>query len=577
MSKRMRRAAAMTGVAGLLAVAGVTAGAGVAVAEDLKLSAHDQVAAPGTAPRLSPKVESGTPDGKTVIAFSTKPLTGPAGDGAGVPQGFTAQANDCTEVAGLVAVYVCGPSGLRPGFVIPKDTPDTAVHWGFAYVPRGGDLAAGIETARTAGATPADATHGSAKVVVKTVASAALNTVDHDLATVPAGGTARQQIRVHAIDRGELTVYFRFADGYLASMPKPVRFGGVSTDPGATCTVGSSAVPDYNFWNLSCRLEPGDHTIGYELTGDAGQYAQHLRLATMYDIYDFGIWASTSLRRLSAPFATQGRPVLPSHDLVARGTMGTLFDYSGTGAAGAPLAGPYRIGTGWQAYNALTSLSPNRQGPYYWGGMTPSAATRGLGDVVARDASGTLWYYDRQLVDQQPYASRVKVGAGWNVYDRIDGAGDLDRDGYMDLLARDRTGVLWLYKGTGSFTGARFKTRVKVGAGWGAYDRLAGGADVTGDGRADLLARDKTGVLWLYRGTGSGTAPYATRTKVGGGWSAYDQLVVAGDLTDDGKADAVARDRTGVLWLYRGTGGAGAPFATRTKIGSGWNTYDRLF
>ncbi|MFI0928694.1 hypothetical protein ACH4TP_33050, partial [Streptomyces sp. NPDC021012] len=88
-----------------------------ATADDivLRLSVHDQVAAPGTAPRLSPKVESGTPDGKTVIAFSTKPLTGPAGDGAGVPQGFTAQANDCTEVAGLVAVYVCGPSGLRPG------------------------------------------------------------------------------------------------------------------------------------------------------------------------------------------------------------------------------------------------------------------------------------------------------------------------------------------------------------------------------------------------------------------------------------------------------------------------------
>ncbi|MFF6888771.1 hypothetical protein ACFY9F_37020 [Streptomyces sp. NPDC012421] len=34
MSKRMRRAAALKGVAGLLAVAGVTAGAGVAVAVD---------------------------------------------------------------------------------------------------------------------------------------------------------------------------------------------------------------------------------------------------------------------------------------------------------------------------------------------------------------------------------------------------------------------------------------------------------------------------------------------------------------------------------------------------------------
>lgn len=32
----------------------------------------------------------------------------------------------------------------------------------------------------------------------------------------------------------------------------------------------------------------------------------------------------------------------------------------------------------------------------------------------------------------------------------------------------------------------------------------------------------------------------------------------------------------GALWLYRSTGKAAAPFATRTKIGSGWNTYNTL-
>ncbi|WP_406132515.1 FG-GAP repeat domain-containing protein [Streptomyces zaomyceticus] len=578
MNQAARRIAAFSAATGLLTMA-TLANSGTATAEDnvLRLSAHDQVAAPGTAPRLSPKVESGTPGGKTVIAFSTKPLTGPAGYGAGVPKGFTTQANDCTEVAGLVAVYVCGPSGLRPGFVVPKDAPDTAVHWGFAYVPKGGDLAAGIEAARTAGARPADATHGSAKVVVKTLASAALNTVDHDLPPVPAGGTVRQQIRVHAIDGGELTVYFRFADGYLARMPKPIRFGGITTGPGATCTVGSTTVPDLNGWNLNCRLEPGDHTIGYELTGDAGQYAQHLRVATTYNIYNFGIWDSTYLRRLSVPFAAQGRPVLPRHGLLARDTTGALFGYSGTGVAGTPLTARYRIGTGWQTYSTLTSLSPDEQGPYYWGGMAPSAVTRSLGDLVARDASGTLWYYDRQLGDGNPFAPRVKVGGGWSIYDRIAGAGDLNRDGYVDLLARDKAGVLWLYKGTGSFTSARFKSRVRIGGGWGAYDQLAGGADVTGDGRADLLARDRAGVLWLYRGTGSGTTPYATRTKIGAGWNTYNQLVVAGDLTDDGKADAVARDTAGILWLYKGTSNPAAPFTTRTRIGNGWNTYNRIF
>ncbi|MFE2011324.1 FG-GAP-like repeat-containing protein [Streptomyces sp. NPDC059491] len=577
MNRAARRIAAFSAAAGLLTAA-TLAGSTVASAEDgvVRLSAHDQVASPRSAPRLSPEVVSGIPDGKTVIAFSTKPLTGPAGDGAGVPAGFSAQANDCTEVAGLVAVYVCGPGGVRPGFIVPANAPDTAVYWGFAYVPKGGDLAAGIETARTAGATPADATHGSAKVAVKTMASALLNTVGYDLATVPAGGTARQQIRVHAIDGGHLTVYFRFADGYLAPKSRAIGFGGLSTAPGATCSVGANAVPDFNSWILSCDLEPGDHTIGYTLTGNAAQYAQHLQIATTYDIYDFGFWDTTSIRRLSAPFVAQGRPVLPRHGLLARTTTGTLFDYSGTGLAAAPLTGPYRIGAGWQGYNALTGLSPNKQGPYYWAATKPSALTRGLGDLVARDATGVLWYYDRQLGYESTFATRVKVSAGWNIYDRITGAGDLNRDGLMDLVARDKAGMLWHYQGTGSLTGARFTTRVRVGAGWGVYDRLAGGADLTGDGRADLLARDKAGVLWLYRGTGSGTAPYATRTRIGGGWAAYDQLVVAGDLTDDGRADAVARDRAGVLWLYRGSGNAAAPLATRTRIGAGWNTYNHI-
>ncbi|MBB4985116.1 FG-GAP repeat domain-containing protein [Streptomyces nymphaeiformis] len=576
MNQAARRIAAFSAATGLLTVA-TLANSGTAIAEDnvLRLSAHDQVAAPGTAPRLSPQVESGTPGGKTVIAFSTKPLTGPAGDGAGVPKGFTTQANDCTEVAGLVAVYVCGPSGLRPGFVVPKDTPDTAVHWGFAYVPVGGDLAAGIETARTAGATPADATHGSAKVVVKTAASAALNTMAFDLPDVPSGGTVRQQLRVHANDAGNLTLRFRPADGYLWRQPGDIHIGGLTTEAGATCTQPSTTLLSSSV-NFDCRLEPGDHTIGYELTTLAGTYMAKLEALTRYDIYDFRTQYS-DVRQTSAPFTALGKPVLPRHGLLARDTTGTLFQYHGTGKAASVLASRDQVGTGWQTYNTLTELSPLTEFPVHYGYVKPSAATRGHGDLVARDASGTLWYYDRQDDYNGPFAPRVQVGGGWGVYDRIAGAGDLDRDGYVDLLARDKAGVLWLYEGTGNFTGARFKTRVRVGGGWGVYDQLAGGADVTGDGRADLLARDKAGVLWLYRGTGSGTAPYAARVRVGGGWGVYDQLVVAGDLTDDGRADAVARDRAGVLWLYPGTGNAAAPFATRTRIGGGWNTYGHIF
>lgn len=51
-------------------------------------------------------------------------------------------------------------------------------------------------------------------------------------------------------------------------------------------------------------------------------------------------------------------------------------------------------------------------------------------------------------------------------------------------------------------------------------------------------------------------------------------VVGAGDLNSDGKADLIARDASGVLWLYQGRGDGS--FLARTKIGPGWNMFDSL-
>ncbi|MFE1585381.1 TolB family protein [Streptomyces sp. NPDC058737] len=59
---------------------------------------------------------------------------------------------------------------------------------------------------------------------------------------------------------------------------------------------------------------------------------------------------------------------------------------------------------------------------------------------------------------------------------------------------------------------------------WVIPARTSSPGDLTGDGRPDLIARDSGGVLWLYRGTGSTSAPYAARTKIGGGWNTYTVL-----------------------------------------------------
>ncbi|MFD3946275.1 FG-GAP-like repeat-containing protein [Streptomyces sp. NPDC058579] len=202
--------------------------------------------------------------------------------------------------------------------------------------------------------------------------------------------------------------------------------------------------------------------------------------------------------------------------------------------------------------------------------------SNGSTDVLARDAAGVLWrddLRDRPVGGQVKPAQRTKIGAGWNTYKQIEAVGDLNGDKVGDLLGLDSAGVLWHYLGKGDGT---FTTRARVGAGWGVYNQLTGGSDLNGDGRADLVATDTTGVLWFYKGTGSATAPFAPRVKVGAGWGAYNQITAVGNIVGSAAGDLVARDKDGILWLYQGTGSATAPFAPRVKVGAGWGAFSQL-
>ncbi|MDT0614527.1 N-acetylmuramoyl-L-alanine amidase [Streptomyces lancefieldiae] len=254
-------------------------------------------------------------------------------------------------------------------------------------------------------------------------------------------------------------------------------------------------------------------------------------------------------------------PGTDRYDILGRDASGVLWQYQGTGSASAPFFSRFRVGAGWNAYNAVTTLTALR--------------ANGTGDMVARDTSGVLWYYQGSGNVSAPFKPRVRIGAGWSVYDTITGARDLTGDGKPDLIARDKSGVLWLYQGTGT-TAAPFKAPTRIGAGWNAYNALTDTGDLTGDGKADLVARDKNGVLWLYQGTGTTAAPFKAPTKIGAGWSVYSSLNGPSDLNRDGVPDLVARDNDGVLWFYQGTGSASAPFKARTRIGSGWNIYKMI-
>ncbi|MFD6365230.1 FG-GAP repeat domain-containing protein, partial [Streptomyces roseolus] len=156
----------------------------------------------------------------------------------------------------------------------------------------------------------------------------------------------------------------------------------------------------------------------------------------------------------------------------------------------------------------------------------------GSPDILARDASGVL-RSDSSVRSRRWAASteyevpETTIGGGWQIYDRIETVGDVAGSVHADVIARDKAGVLWLYQGDGN---GGFARRVQVGGGWQTYERITGGSDFTGDGRADVVAVDKAGDLWLYKATGSATKPFDTRRKVSSGWGGYDQLTATGDI-----------------------------------------------
>ncbi|MEV4683532.1 FG-GAP repeat domain-containing protein [Streptomyces kurssanovii] len=202
----------------------------------------------------------------------------------------------------------------------------------------------------------------------------------------------------------------------------------------------------------------------------------------------------------------------------------------------------------------------------------------GSPDILARDATGRLWRTDTVFDTAGnrlalPGQARSEVGPGWGVYNTIENLGTASSwDEAPGIVARDTSGVLWLYPGLNSPT-VPFSRRQQVGGGWQVYDKLAG-SDLNGDHNADLVAADRSGTLWFYEGTGFYKSLFKTRKKIGGGWQIYNHITAVGNVAGAPAGDLVARDKDGVLWLYLGRGDG--TFTARTRIGGGWNAYSEL-
>jgi hypothetical protein len=270
-----------------------------------------------------------------------------------------------------------------------------------------------------------------------------------------------------------------------------------------------------------------------------------------------------SLARSGTMKVTGGAAVRRDHvasdgvgDLLTLSSSGSLTFHKGDGA------GKFTdnvSGTGWS-----TSVM-----------AVPFGDTNGdrCNDVLVRLASGTLRAYKpacgKALTTATAYTS---LGTGFEQYNVLTSPGDMTGDGRADLIVRKSSnGVVYLYKGTSA---GKLSSRVKIASDWSGYKKIVGVGDLNGDGYGDVVAQDKANVLWRYSGNGKGG--FKGRVKIASGWgSSYNAVVGVGDITGDGKADLVSRDTSGNLWRYNGDGKGS--FGGRTKIATGWKGYKGLF
>ncbi|NCT91330.1 hypothetical protein GXB85_10250 [Cellulomonas sp. APG4] len=222
-----------------------------------------------------------------------------------------------------------------------------------------------------------------------------------------------------------------------------------------------------------------------------------------------------------------------------------------------PVASGKRIGNGWSMMDVLVGSPPLRAG------RAP--------DLLARESStGRMWVYHGD--GRGGFAGRTAWGKGWNAMSSIIAPGDWDGDGRADVLAVERaTGLLYLYRGDGL---GNVRARVRIGNGWNTIKHFAGARDFDGDGNVDLVALvENTGELRLYPGDGRGG--FGRMHSLGNGWSGYDTVLGAGDVTGDGVGDLVLRNASNGTMTTASGKGTGW-LAGIQHWGTGWNSRDLI-
>lgn len=406
------------------------------------------------------------------------------------------------------------------------------------------------------------------------------------VADLPAGSTADQRRQTWTVDKFGGDIAYVGPDKAIRIVPS-----GVPSQPLAMidAVVGSDGVDPrgrygVNVWDGYWQLNKGAHwaftvkdaqgRVERTIKGSGASVDLSWDLKTDAGTYPYNGRKTWSLRATAAEgagtYTTGGTlgyagGLMGHHDQVGY-SYGELATLNSSGTLG--LYGTDGKGTfDWRKVSAAAWPSGTYAVPF--GDMD----TDRCAEMLMRMPNGELRRYRGKCgYSYSPSDSHTSLGTGWKAYNVLTSPGDLTGDGRPDLLARKAsTGDIHLFANGGS---GKLQAGVRIASGWSIYDKVVGAGDLTGDRVGDVLVRDRAGTLWRYDGTGAGRLK--GRVKVFSNWGgSYNAVVGVGDITGDAKNDLVARDTAGNLYRQAGTGRGS--FGARVKIATGWQGYKGLF
>lgn len=182
-------------------------------------------------------------------------------------------------------------------------------------------------------------------------------------------------------------------------------------------------------------------------------------------------------------------------DLLARRSDSSLWLFRGAGNGGYLSA--TRVGWGFTGMRDMI--------------VVPDMGSDGSPDLIGIAADGTLWRYDITRTWLTNPTSLSATGAFRNSV-RLGSMGDFNADGVTDFFAVNRAGLLTAYH----TRNLKIVSQAAVGPGWTPFLQL-NSADVNGDGRLDLVARNSNGTIYVYanQGTRFGARTVALRGTAG--------------------------------------------------------------